>query len=163
MSAIVELLYQGGPVMVVLVVLSVVLYERCINLLILLRRTRRSVKTEFRVGVADLPRLRRQAANLHETYSRHRTSIGALIAVAPLLGLLGTVIGMVSTFKSLAATSAGQSIEGLAGGISMALVTTETGLGIAIPALIILYYAQREFQENTLNLNQLESEIMERM
>ena len=163
MNAIADLLRQGGPVMVVLVFLSIFLYERCFNLLLLLVREKRSINREFRIGPADLPRLRRQATTLEETYWRHRTSIGALISVAPLLGLLGTVIGMVSTFKSLAAGSGGQSIEGLAGGISMALVTTETGLGIAIPALIILYYAQREFQENTLRLNQLESEIMERM
>ena len=62
----------------------------------------------------------------------------------------GTVMGMVSTFECLASRSGQQSIEGLAGGISMALVTTETGLGIAIPALIILYYAQRELQETAL-------------
>jgi len=161
MSAILDLARQGGPVMIALIVLSLVLYERCLNLLILLHQVRGRLGRELLVGPSDLPRLRKMGTELEETYSRHRSMIGSLIAAAPLLGLLGTVMGMVSTFESLAARSGQQSIEGLAGGISMALVTTETGLGIAIPALIVLYYAQRELQEATLKRNRLESRIME--
>jgi len=161
MTAILDLARQGGPVMIALILLSLVLYERCLNLLFLLNGAKRRMGRELLVGPGDLPRLRKSGTELEETYFRHRTTIGSLIAAAPLLGLLGTVMGMVSTFESLAARSGQQSIEGLAGGISMALVTTETGLGIAIPALIILYYAQRELQETTLKLNRLESQIMD--
>ena len=161
MTAILDLARQGGPVMIALILLSLVLYERCLNLLFLLNGAKRGIGRELLVRPEDLPRLRKSGTELEETYFRHRATIGSLIAAAPLLGLLGMVMGMVNTFESLAARSGQQSIEGLAGGISMALVTTETGLGIAIPALIILYYAQRELQETTLRLNRLESQIME--
>jgi len=161
MTAILDLARQGGPVMIALIVLSLVLYERCLNLFLLLHDARRRMAHELLVGPKDLVRLRKAGTELEDTYFRHRATIGSLIAAAPLLGLLGTVMGMVSTFESLAARSGQQSIEGLAGGISMALVTTETGLGIAIPALIILYYAQRELQEATLRLNRLEGQIMD--
>lgn len=163
MTAILDLIRQGGPVMVALVLLSLVLYERCLNLLFLLVEARRRLDRELHLEPRDLIRLRRRSDEIFETFHHHRVVIGSLIAAAPLLGLLGTVMGMVSTFESLAGRANEHSIEGLAGGISMALVTTETGLGIAIPALIILYYAQRELQEGTLRSNQLESQIMERM
>ena len=70
-----------------------------------------------------------------------------MIAAAPLLGLLGTVIGMIETFTSLASRSGERTIQGLSSGISKALITTETGLAIAIPAVIILYYAQRQLND----------------
>jgi biopolymer transport protein ExbB len=67
---------------------------------------------------------------------RHRRAIRAITAVAPLIGLLGTVRGMIGTFESMAGvgfTHAG----GVAGGISEALVTTQVGLAVAIPGLLV--------------------------
>lgn len=63
-------------------------------------------------------------------------ALAVLGGVAPLLGLLGTVTGMIHTFQSLALFGGGQA-RLLAGGISEALVTTEAGLVIAIPALLL--------------------------
>ena len=60
--------------------------------------------------------------------------IGVLAAIAPLLGLLGTVTGMISTFDVLAVFGTGNA-KGMAGGISEALITTQTGLLVAIPGL----------------------------
>jgi biopolymer transport protein ExbB len=66
-------------------------------------------------------------------------AIGVLAAVAPLLGLLGTVTGMINTFHMI--TIFGNSSPGLmAGGISQALITTATGLVIAIPVLLAHNY-----------------------
>lgn len=74
---------------------------------------------------------------LHE--SAHLNRFGALImviaAVAPLLGLLGTVTGMISTFDIITEFGTGDP-KLLSSGISIALVTTEVGLAVAIPALI---------------------------
>lgn len=74
---------------------------------------------------------------LHE--SAHLNRFGAFIiviaAVAPLLGLLGTVTGMISTFDIITEFGTGDP-KLLSGGISIALVTTEVGLAVAIPALI---------------------------
>jgi len=66
--------------------------------------------------------------------SRHET-IAVLAAVAPLLGLMGTVLGMIETFDVISVFGTGNA-RALAGGISVALVTTQTGLLVAIPGLI---------------------------
>ncbi len=60
--------------------------------------------------------------------------IGTLTAILPLLGLLGTVAGMMSTFEVMSVFGTGDA-KGMASGISEALVTTETGLIMAIPAM----------------------------
>jgi biopolymer transport protein ExbB len=62
-----------------------------------------------------------------------------IAAVAPLLGLLGTVIGMIKVFNVIQTLGVGQA-KALSGGISEALVTTATGLTIGIPALIAFHY-----------------------
>jgi biopolymer transport protein ExbB len=59
--------------------------------------------------------------------------------IAPLLGLLGTVLGMISVFKVIEEMGVGQA-KALSGGISEALITTAVGLFIGIPALIAYNY-----------------------
>jgi biopolymer transport protein ExbB len=68
--------------------------------------------------------------------------IGVLAAVAPLLGLLGTVTGMIATFDVLAVFGTGNA-KAMAGGISEALITTQTGLLVAIPGLYMKGFLQR--------------------
>jgi biopolymer transport protein ExbB len=62
-----------------------------------------------------------------------------IAAIAPLLGLLGTVLGMIEVFEVVSQQGAGQAQE-LSGGISQALITTATGLSIGIPALVAYNY-----------------------
>lgn len=62
--------------------------------------------------------------------------LSTIATVAPLLGLLGTVVGMVQAFSKLAGANAGMDIGLLADGIWHALLTTAAGLVIAIPALL---------------------------
>ncbi|TNE45276.1 MAG: MotA/TolQ/ExbB proton channel family protein [Deltaproteobacteria bacterium] len=69
--------------------------------------------------------------------------IQSLVTAAPLLGLLGTVSGMILTFDSLASTSLLRQGNGIAGGISEALLTTQLGLVIAIPAMLAQQMIQR--------------------
>lgn len=59
-----------------------------------------------------------------------------LIGVAPLLGLLGTVSGMFTTFDGMAAPSSGAPIGVISRGVSEALLTTQTGLVIAVPSFV---------------------------
>jgi biopolymer transport protein ExbB len=67
------------------------------------------------------------------------------VSTAPLLGLLGTVTGMLFTFQALAAGTGGEkTMELVAGGISEALITTETGLVIALPGLFFHYLLRRQ-------------------
>ncbi|MEK9985703.1 MAG: MotA/TolQ/ExbB proton channel family protein, partial [Opitutae bacterium] len=63
-------------------------------------------------------------------------------SAAPLMGLLGTVMGMLATFDGLT-SNIGRTIELVASGISEALITTQTGLVIAIPGLVMIYLVQK--------------------
>ena len=74
--------------------------------------------------------------NEQPALDRFRSALGVFAAVAPLLGLLGTVTGMIATFDVI--TQYGTGDPGLlSGGISEALITTEFGLAVAIPTLLI--------------------------
>lgn len=78
---------------------------------------------------------------------RQRAYLYVLIGTAPLMGLLGTVTGMLSTFQSMSAGGRTDTIDLIAGGISEALITTQTGLVIAIPAYIIAYLVLKRRNE----------------
>ena len=73
-------------------------------------------------------------------YERSISSIKLLAAVAPLLGLLGTVIGMIGTFQAITLFGTGDP-KIMAGGISQALVTTVLGLVVAIPTTLLHSFA----------------------
>lgn len=75
--------------------------------------------------------------DLEQSTKRFRKLIFTIVSVAPLLGLLGTVSGMIETFNSLGDMSLFAQSGGIAGGISQALFTTQMGLAVAIPGLII--------------------------
>ena len=71
---------------------------------------------------------------VHEL-ERYLSSLGTIASISPLLGLLGTVFGMIKVFAAISTAGVG-SPGALAGGISEALITTAAGLSIAIPAMI---------------------------
>jgi len=71
---------------------------------------------------------------LSKKYTKGFTNI--MIGVVPLLGLLGTVVGMIQTFNALQNT--GADVQSLAGGISKAMITTSSGLCVAIFGTIFL-------------------------
>ncbi len=75
---------------------------------------------------------------VHEL-ERYLNTLGTIAAVTPLLGLLGTVVGMVKVFSEIMAQGTGNASV-LAGGISQALITTAAGLTVAIPALVMHRY-----------------------
>ena len=72
---------------------------------------------------------------------RYLNSLGTIAAVSPLLGLLGTVIGMIKVFTAITSAGVGDPAV-LAGGISEALLTTAAGLSVAIPTLIFHRYLE---------------------
>ena len=67
---------------------------------------------------------------------RYLTALGVIASVSPLLGLLGTVIGMIDVFDTITDTGSKSAVS-LAGGISTALITTASGLIVAIPSLVM--------------------------
>ena len=70
---------------------------------------------------------------------RYLNTLGTIAAIAPLLGLLGTVVGMIKVFAEIMSQGTGNASV-LAGGISEALITTAAGLTVAIPALAMHRY-----------------------
>jgi biopolymer transport protein ExbB len=75
---------------------------------------------------------------VHEL-ERYLNTLGTIAAISPLLGLLGTVIGMIKVFSVIVTAGVGDPAV-LAGGISEALITTAAGLSVAIPALMFHRY-----------------------
>ncbi len=83
------------------------------------------------------------AATVVHELERYLTALGTIAAISPLLGLLGTVVGMIEVFRALVAD--GMGVPGIfASGISEALVTTAAGLAVAIPALAMHRYLLRK-------------------
>lgn len=81
--------------------------------------------------------LRALRLGIQRGFSRYRVLVHTLIAIAPLLGLLGTVDGMIETFRSLGDMTLFSQSGGIAGGISKALLTTQLGLLVSIPGLLL--------------------------
>jgi len=155
MKAILELIQQGGIVMPVLILVSILLYERCFHLLIRLLISHRVINRQ-QDQLTSRELIQRCQEQLDGFYRRNLIIIKTMVASAPLLGLLGTVMGMIETFQSLGNRAGENTIKGLSDGISMALITTETGLAIAIPAVIVLHSAHRQLNAITHQLILLE-------
>jgi biopolymer transport protein ExbB len=79
------------------------------------------------------------AAHVVHDLERYLNTLGTIAAIAPLLGLLGTVVGMIKVFAEIMTQGTGNA-SALAGGISEALITTAAGLSVAIPALVMHRY-----------------------
>ncbi|MEW6098723.1 MAG: MotA/TolQ/ExbB proton channel family protein [Pseudomonadota bacterium] len=84
---------------------------------------------------------------------RYLNALGTIAAAAPLLGLLGTVIGMIEIFGSQGGATGGNPQQ-LAHGISVALYNTAFGLIVAIPALIFYRYFRGKVDEYILDIEQ---------
>lgn len=70
---------------------------------------------------------------------RYLNTLGTVAAISPFLGLLGTVLGMIEMFSGISSHGVGDPAV-VAGGIAQALITTATGLGVAIPSVMFFRY-----------------------
>ncbi|MEJ2087293.1 MAG: MotA/TolQ/ExbB proton channel family protein [Gammaproteobacteria bacterium] len=93
------------------------------------------------------------ASQVSHDMERYLTSLGIIASISPLLGLLGTVVGMIKVFSALMLEGAGNA-NVLAGGISQALITTAAGLSVAIPALIFHRFFLRRIDELVVTMEQ---------
>lgn len=98
---------------------------------------------------------RYQAAKI----TRFLSSLQAIASIAPLLGLLGTVVGMIKTFIVIGDQGVGNA-QALAGGISEALITTAAGLSVAIPTVVFYYIIRFRSERVTRELERAASEII---
>ena len=96
---------------------------------------------------------------VHEL-ERYLSPLGTIAAISPLLGLLGTVIGMIKVFAAITANGVGNPGV-LAGGISEALITTAAGLGVAIPSLIAYRYLRARVDELVVQMEKETIKFME--
>ena len=174
---------NGGWVMAALAVLAVMTYTTAARLLLFLRHRglTRITDADLRVWVAnpaDAPEHIRElitytqdevhsvrevegrfreveAAKISES-DRRLAFVNVLVVAAPLFGLLGTVLGMLLTFRAIGIGGSSTS-DIIAKGISEALVATQTGMMVAIPGLLLAYVAKRWRNEYVAFLGRLES------
>ncbi len=174
---------DGGPLMYPLAMLAFVIYFYALEMLIYFRREeyrtvdeliweewiRNPAKSKGTIGAiikysqTGVKTLRDVESRFEEIKTAHLPRVqrkiiflSILVTVSPLMGLLGTVMGMLTTFKGLAHSS-GQVIDVVAKGISEALITTQTGLIIAIPGYILVYMLTRRRQEQAAFIERVES------
>ena len=86
--------------------------------------------------------------------------LGTIATVSPILGLLGTVMGMINIFSNLLESNLG-SVSPLAGGIAEALVTTAAGLVVAIPTLIFYRHFSRVIENYSLELEEESNKLID--
>ncbi len=159
-------LNQGGPVLWVMIVLSVILYGLIISTWIGLYKVKKEIneldhtldEDEFQSGESEVIEQEDNNIKLIEAdvaifgldrfswVKRRLPMIAVLVAVAPLSGLLGTVFGMFLTFSGLANQIGAKPIDTISAGISSAMITTQAGLFMAIPGAILLAIIRSQTQ-----------------
>ncbi|MDR9468393.1 MotA/TolQ/ExbB proton channel family protein [Marinospirillum sp.] len=186
-----DLLFVGGWIMLPLVLSSILALAIILERLWSLQRKRilpqgLLVQALSQPGKADLKHLRTsplgrvlaaglarkeqgegrirealQTAGSHEVHllEKYLSPLGSIAAITPLLGLLGTVVGMIDVFQQLD-LSAGNAQQ-LAGGISMALITTAAGLTIAIPALVMHRFFLRRVADLVVELEEASQQLLD--
>ena len=93
------------------------------------------------------------ASHVIHDLERYLNALGTIASITPLLGLLGTTVGMIKVFSEIMLRGTGDA-QVLAGGISEALITTAAGLAVAIPSLIMYRYFQRRIDGIVIQLEQ---------
>jgi len=93
---------------------------------------------------------------------RYLNTLGTIASITPLLGLLGTVIGMIKVFAAITSHGVGNPSV-LAGGISEALITTAAGLSVAIPSLIFYRYFRGKVDELVIKMEEEALKIVDVM
>jgi biopolymer transport protein ExbB len=169
LSEAIQIWISGGWAMIALAANALILFAIGFHLWLRLRSRARSVPEsrwrrwidhpderrghvgrliEFVMDSDDLKAVAVRFAELSATelaaYDRDLRFMRRAVSTAPLLGLLGTVTGMLATFAALASGSGGEkTMDMVASGISEALITTETGLVIALPGLFFQFHLTR--------------------
>ena len=104
---------------------------------------------------AMIDSIEQTAAQVVHELERYLNTLGTIAAITPLLGLLGTVVGMIRVFSEIMLQGTGNA-NALAGGISEALITTAAGLTVAIPTYMFHRFFSRRVDSLVLGL-ELES------
>lgn len=184
LQKIFEIWLSGGWVMLPLFLLSFLLYTQAFRLVLAIKDTKLPSNEEFawrewvltpekakgkikeiicytQENTRSIEYVRKRFDEIRITQlaaiEQQLKFVKCLVAAAPLLGLLGTVLGMLQTFFGIATSGGVETAAVVASGISEALVTTETGLTIALPALFMVMFIQRQTHQEEAKLARLES------
>ena len=155
-----QVLRQGGPVLIGLIVLGIGLYTMLAATWFGLVKVKREVsRVDLRASHSGNKRETVRAFAVFELdrlawVERRLPFAGILAGAAPLAGLLGTVSGMLVTFSGLSSSTAAQPIDKISVGISEALITTQAGLLIAIPAAFLLALLRKQTEATHASLRQ---------
>lgn len=136
------LLDQGGLVLWIILVISIILYSMLLATWLVLSPLREEISsTKFSKKAEDERSLVREYAIFEldrmAWVDRRMPVLGLLVGVCTLGGLLGTVSGMLVTFSSMASQENADPMQKISVGISEALITTQAGLLVALPAAFI--------------------------
>lgn len=163
---------SGGWLMVPLAVLSFFIYYTALELYFrLMFHPLIRNKKDYHKGLIDFnenPSIRIKD-NIHKLtvqynslrehllnkIKRRTKFLGVIITIGPLMGLLGTVLGILNMFNGMVASQVNK-FDYIAGGINKALITTQTGLIIAIPAYFILTLIHQRRKKLELAISQIE-------
>ena len=96
-------------------------------------------------------KIEEKAIEVRYSLEKNLTMLGTIATISPLLGLLGTVVGMITAFTGITESS-GANPDLLAAGISQALITTAFGLLIAVPGLVLHKYFEQKVNYLLINL-----------
>jgi len=112
----------------------------------------------------DFVKERVQDTGRHVVHEMERflTTLGTIAAISPLLGLLGTVVGMIKVFAAITTHGVGNPTV-LAGGISEALITTAAGLTVAIPSLIAFRYLRSRIDSLVVQMEKEAVKLVDRI
>ena len=155
-NSIQQILHEGGITLYALLALAVSIYATLYTTWSHLPSTMDDVSDDDLHGKAISSREAQRLHNARELdqmawVKRRLPFLAILISSAPLLGLLGTVAGMLITFSGMASGNSAP-IDTISTGISRALVTTQAGLVIAIPAAFLLALLKRRAETTYLSM-----------
>ena len=158
-----QVLNQGGPILWALIILGVGLYTILASTWLGLSKVKSELARHHFIGGG-----KRQTTSQFAVFELDRLAwverripfIGVLAGAAPLTGLLGTVSGMLVTFSGLASSSAATPIDKISMGISEALITTQAGLLLAIPAAFLLAILRNQTKTTHALLQQKLHQVM---
>jgi biopolymer transport protein ExbB len=131
-------------------------------------RTRRDLAYKVvsqAIKLADLPREEIQDGvkeiTQFEVYKMEKNLniLSSIITVAPIVGLLGTVLGLMDIFQVISGGALGDA-SALSGGIAEALITTVTGLGISVPFIFLFQYISHRIDELMLSIEHFVNDIL---
>jgi biopolymer transport protein ExbB len=105
-------------------------------------------------------KIEEKALEVKYNLERRLSMLGTIATISPLLGLLGTVVGMITAFTGLTESS-GANPDLLAAGISQALITTAFGLLIAVPGLVLHRYFEQKITYLLITLQKEVSEFID--